>query len=664
MKNALKIILGASAVMALSACAGTATGSSKSALISSLPSTPETLKQTAPAGTSLVVLRYPAVVETDAQTTYRSNYLRTPIGGSANGSIQNQDAQAIADSAIVKSNYFALSLYKELVERLPDHAVLLSPHTIKLAEDGTLTSTPITQAENIPSVLTVDFAAYSFPDPAKMMSSEPLTFGDIVTPLVVVRSDHRAAVATQGILFSSSPLLSHAGGGAKGVIENSLTSLQDGTFTAPSPELDFISYISAGEKAPVQTKPLAALNNTNAARIYPMEKIVLDREALALLATDTSGAVDPLEDVFSAPMARQIVGILNRTDMTKASMMARAESISQFDPSLAALTLTGLEDEDFQARMRYTERLLQAEQRYLSVQSLRMFDGVHNSEMGAQVRDMLMAEYDLLQERRELARKQNTATALAVLGAVAAGAIASQTGSTTDLGELILVNTAANAAIFAASQAFALNRQSAQIGANYLNSIVPALEEQVSVQVNLIDSNETITAIRFEDLREKLQVLYSENQRAIETIGTTCNYAHTGGEPAGVWLGECANGVAAGTGVGVIKYDDGRSVEYYGTASDGKPNGLGYMIRHGEFASMALEGRFLNGEPDGVIKVTRAGEADTLRVYEAGQDIGKAPRDAQAETPFVAMPTPAQSDSSQDTGTPQASLPTPKSARG
>ncbi len=664
MRRSVRLVLGTVALIGLGACAGTATGASKSALITTLPTTPPTLQKSAPAGTTLVVLRYPAVVESDAEVTYRSNYLRTPIGGRANGSIQSQDAQSIADGAIVKSNYFALSLYKELVERLPDHSVLLSPHAVKLAEDGTLTSEPVTQAESVPSVLTIDFAAYSFPDPAKMMSSEPLTFGDLITPLVVIRSDHRAAVPTQGVLLSSRPLVSHAGGRGQTNVSASLASLQDGKFESPATELDFISYISADTVSNLETKPLAAINAENATRIYPIEKIILDREALGQLATDSSGAVDPLEESFSAPLAEQVIAVLNQTDMTKAAMMSRAASISQFDPSLAALTLTGIEDEDFQARIRYTDRLLEAEQRYLSVQSLRIFDGIHNGEMGAQVRDMLTAEYDVLQERRKLARQQNTATALAVLGAVAAGAAASQVGNdgNTNLGELILVNTISNAAIFAASQAFALNRQSAAIGANYLTSIVPALEDQISVQVNLIDSNETITAIRFEDLREKLQGLYSENQRSVENIGTNCGYSHTHEEPAGVWLGECNGGVGSGTGVGVIRYDDGNAAEYYGTAANGQPNGPGFMIRHGELGSTALEGNFVNGEPDGVIKVSRAGQADVLRLYENGKDVGRAPSGQGAPTPFI---TPAEeTPPATENPAPRAALDASGKARG
>jgi len=207
--------------------------------------------------------------------------------------------RGIADSVIVKSNYFALSLYKELAARLPEHGVLLSPHAVKLDANGRLTSEPITQAESIPNVVSIDFATYSFPDPKKMMGSEPLTFGDLVTPLITVRTDHRAAAATQGVLLASDSLLETAAGAGRDSVKNSLQVMQRGQFdTAPS-EL--------------------------------------------------------------------------------------------------------------------------AQRKYLSVQSLRIFDGIHNGEMGVQMRDMILAEYNVLEKRRKLARQQNTAAALSVFAVVAAG---------------------------------------------------------------------------------------------------------------------------------------------------------------------------------------------------------------------------------------------------
>ena len=96
-------------------------------------------------------------------------------------------------------------------------------------------------------------------------------------------------------------------------------------------------------------------------------------------------------------------------------MINYATAISQFDARLGPLTLIGSTDPDYVARERYAARLLEAEQNYLSVQSLRLYDGVYNGELGVQVRATLNAEYEVLQKRRDLTRKQNIATGATIL---------------------------------------------------------------------------------------------------------------------------------------------------------------------------------------------------------------------------------------------------------
>jgi len=170
------------------ACASTATGAKQSALVTKATKT-QKLQTTAPDGSLLAIVRYPAVVNSDAKAKFREAYLKSPIGGNISASTASSiEAENIVDSSIVKSNYFALSLYKELAARLPEHSVLLSPHEVKLGPDGKLTSEPITQAESLPSVVSIDFATYSFPDPKKMMNKNPLTFGDLISPMVTVRT--------------------------------------------------------------------------------------------------------------------------------------------------------------------------------------------------------------------------------------------------------------------------------------------------------------------------------------------------------------------------------------------------------------------------------------------------------------------------------------------
>ena len=651
-KLILTLMVGSS--LCATGCATTAKGVSASAMKSTAAVTP--YRASVPEGTTLAVIRYPAHVETDAQDAFYKAFGQNAVGGRMSRfDAASPEVQGLADSVILKSNYFALSLYKELAERLPEHSVLLSPHLIKKDADGMLTSEPMTQAESLANVVTVDFVSYTFPDSTKMMGKEPLTFGDLVTPLVTVKTDYRAAVPTQGLLLASRPLIPHAAKNGRDDVTDTMTALQSGRLGAPVPELDFVAFLNGDANFIVAQKPLSRKGGVNAVRSYGVEKVKLDGAALNALKDGKIGVIDPLESTFSSAFANQIVGIINNTDTDKAAMAGRAAAIAQFDESLAALTLVGSDDPAYETRLRYAERLLEAEKNYLSVQSLRLFDGVHNGEMGAQVRDMLKAEYDILEQRRSLARKQNTATAFAILGAVAAGASIANGGSSdrcedsrtqreyedcrrraerTDYGNSILTNLAIQGAMVAVQEAVATNRRSKAVGGNYLASIAPALEEQQSVQVSLIDSNETITAIRFEDLKEQLQALYANNQRSLDTVATRCAYNHDGNAKVGTWMGVCNGGLASGSGVGVLRNADGTSIEYYGYAQNGQASGPGYMIHHDADQSYAVEGNFSNGRANGVMRVSKSGQADILRNYQGGLDSGAASSSEAVNSPF------------------------------
>ena len=616
-------------------CASTATGKSESRLASISPN--QSLEIDAPQGSVLAVVRYPAFVEDDAADAYYKAYSRSSIGGTpATLSADNPEVQALGDSVILKSNYFALSLYKELAAKLPEHSVLLSPHAIKLDADGKLTSEPMTHAESLANVVSIDFTAYTYPDPKKMMAKEPLTFGDLITPIVSVHSDYRAAATTQGVRLASSPILRTAASNGQDHIQDSLEFLEDGRLAPVNRELDFVSYLKRETPINIARQSVSSSAKPNTAQSYPLEKVSLNKDSLRALNDQNAGVEDPLKAAFSEGFANQIVGLINQTDIDKSIRAGRAASIAQFDDSLAALTLVGYDSPDYESRLRYAERLLEAEKKYLSVQSLRLFDGAHNGEMGAQVRDMLKAEYDILERRRKLARQQNTATALAILGAVAAGGIiASDNDGRRNIGETIALDALIQGAIIAGQTAYSTSRQSRSVGTSYLNSIAPALEAQTTIQVDLIDSNETITAIRFEDLSAKLQTLYNDSQRSLDRIATRCSYTHTGLDKTGTWLGECQNGVASGTGVGVFRNADGVVFEYYGYAEMGQPHGAGYMIEHRSLGSRAIEGEFVRGQANGIIRLISPGTSNKLRRFEAGQDKGSAPSGAVAPSPFT-----------------------------
>jgi len=646
----IKQILVASSLLALSVavtgCASTAKGVRSSVVTQSVPQ--EALRSDLPDGGVLAVIRYPAIVESDAKDVYHRAYAKRAIGGQSGKGVTNTiETVAVADAAVVKSNYFALSLYKELAAKLPEHAVLLSPHAIKLGPGGELTSEPMTAAEDLPSVVSIDFATYSFPDSKKMMGGVPLTFGDLVTPLVTVRTDHRASVPTQGLLMASRPLLSRAAAEGRETALETIDALQRGDFDPVVPELDFVSYITNDTPQDVSVQSLATRSNKNAAMVLPVEKVRIPASEMRLLEGASDGTVDPLDEVYTDALSRRIVALINGLDADKAIMMGRASSISDFDPSLAALTFVGSDEDDYAARVAYAERLLDAQRKYLSVQSLRIFDGVHNGELGAQVRDMISAEHDVLEIRRKLARQQNAATIMgiaSVAGGLAMGGSAGGTDCRRSRTQAeynacvrrqqmsgMASSGMVSAGMFAIQEAMAKKRLSQQVGTNFLNSIVPALEQQTTVTVDLLDSNETITAIRYEDLQAKLQDLYSQRQRALDTVATQCAYLEPGGQKRGTWLGVCENGLANGSGAGVLEVGD-EVMEYYGYAKNGLADGPGLMIRHAKIGSISYEGSFINGRPDGTVRVSQSGREDKTRNFVSGIDSGASSQ--EAASPF------------------------------
>ena len=645
----MKQLLFASSLLALGAvstgCASTAKGVKSSVVNASVPS--EKLRSDVPNGGVLAVIRYPAIVEDSARDAYHKAYAKRAIGGTTGRGVANTiETVAVADSTIVKSNYFALSLYKELAAKLPEHGVLLSPHVIKLGPGGELTSEPMTAAEDLPSVVSVDFATYSYPDSKKMMGNVPLTFGDLITPLVTVRTDHRASAPTQGVLMASRPLISRAVAEGREMALESIEAMQRGNLEPSIPELDFVSYITNDTPKKVSVQKLATRSDTNSAMVLPVEKVRVPASEMNLLKGASDGSVDPLDNIYTDALSSRIVALINGLDGDKAIMMGKAASVADFDPSLAALTFVGSNKADYAARAAYADRLLDAQRKYLSVQSLRIFDGIHNGELGAQVRDMIAAEHKVLEKRRALARQQNMATIMAVAGV--AGGIATGAGGRScrdsrtqaEYNRCVRNQRARSAAssamiqggIFSATEAASKARLSQQVGTNYLNSIVPALEQQTTVTVDLLDSNETITAIRYEDLQTKLQDLYSARQRSLDTVATQCAYVDAGKAKRGTWLGVCENGLANGSGAGVLETPD-NVMEYYGYARNGMADGPGLMIRHTPLGTVSYEGNFANGRPDGTVRVSQSGRKDQTRTYVSGVDTGESTQ--KAASPFA-----------------------------
>lgn len=609
----------------VSGCAGTARGTASS--VFKPDGSVELADFSLSRADALVVIRYPAIIQAEAEEPYFHAFSINAIGGEVPPANRTKRVTTrIAQSVIAKSNYYVMSLYRELQKELPEDTVLLSPHIIMWDAERGVYSRPILATEQIPSVVTVDFSVYSYPDTTAMMDSPPITFGDLVTPLFVLHSDRWLQPSTNGLLLSSEPLVPAAWALSEEQVESALESRLNYTPVRYQRPLDFISFLNRKAAAPGNL-PLKSVgsqaSDVIAVEQYPVEKIQMQGELLTNLSTDYQA--DPFAESFTRGAATRIKQALNEVDHDKATFFTRQNALARFDPELAVAFLARAAGEDVRSRLQLAEALVEAERKFISAQSLSIYDGTYLGDYGAKMRQMIEGEYRLLEDRRGAARKQNVTTALAALalagslyGATASGA-AGAAAMQSFAGLFVL------GSIWAMSSTLETRAESAQMSEHFMALIAPALERQISVQMEWLESKERISAMGFAEFRSKTLTLYQARIRSLETrYADDCLFRHPAFSVAGRWYGGCRNGLADGRGYGVIIDRAGSSVEFLGHAGDGLASGVGGMIARyaGQTGAFYFEGTFRAGVPDGVLRVEEPGGRPRVRAFKAGKDTG------------------------------------------
>lgn len=611
----------------LAGCAGMARGTSNPVYRTAAPAaSAETL---APGSETQIVIRYPAIIQAEAEHAFYQAFGGRAIGGNPPIEVMlRTDMTRVAQAMVAKSNYFAMSLYRELRDALPQYAVLLSPHMITWDRENGLGSRPLLASEQIPSVLTVDFNVYSYPDIREIMEAPPLTFGDIVTPLIVVHGNRWMRPATHGLLLASDPLLQSSWQLSRIDAERERAAILD--YPAPDHRrpLDFAGFLAARDLQ-ARTLPGKVAGEFQpddlAVEVYPLEKVRMDPGQIAELA-DTPGA-DPFADSFVKGVAGRIVRLLHEVDHGRALFLQRLTALRRFDPELAAVYLTRSDDESLRARLQLAEALIQAEKAFLSDQSDKVFRGAWDGDYGEKMRQMITAEYGMLQERRRLSRIQNVTTALAI--AMLAGSIygTSVSGSAVASALQSITPVLVLGSIWSARSSFRTSARAANITEKFMALMAPELEQQIDVQVEWMESREKITARGFAEFRDKTAALYQSRVRSLDvTTDEHCAFHHPAHATAGRWFGRCSDGLATGWGYGVVRDGAGNAVEYLGEAERGLAAGIGGLIeqRADAVGATFYEGRFRGGLPDGVVAVQRPGDKSRLLRYTAGTETGRA----------------------------------------
>ncbi len=615
----------------LSGCAGTARGKNDSVYRAPVTAAPRdeaapAAPIAAPDAAALVVIRYPAMIHADAESLYVSSFAVNAIGGEVPYTMYGKpQTERIAQTVIAKSGYFAMSLYRELKARLPANTVLLSPHLVLWDEEQGLYSRPILASEQVPAVLTIDFGTYTFPDVNEMMDSPPVTFGDLVTPLAVVRTGRWARPALNGLVLSSDDLAQAAWRAsetqAARVVE---ARLDEAPLPSPS-SLDFIAFLAERDPPPASL-PLTA-PGTSGDRImveaYPLEKLQIPAGIMTQL--DDAGEVDPFGQAFAGGFADRVTRLLGGVDTERATFFQRQAALARFDPGLARVWFTRSDDESVRARLQLAEALVGAEREFLAAQSDSIYAGTYTGDFGVRMRKIIAAEYRMLEERRRLARRQNITTAVAALAL--AGSVYGATVSTTASAAMVasLSGVSLLGSVWAMNKSLDTRSESAEVSERFIARMAPTFERQMSVQMEWLESREVITARGFAEFRNKTLTLYQSRVRSMAVSADAyCSFRHPEAPQPGRWWGECVDGEAAGKGFGVAATPGG-SVEYLGDTRSGRAEGVGaLLVRQRGRTPVYYEGEFRGGRADGTVWVETAGETPQLRQFRDGVDAGRA----------------------------------------
>lgn len=611
--------------MVLAGCAGTARGTRSSAFDGAQPV--EVTDFSLSRADALVVIRYPAIIHADAEEPYFHAFSINAIGGEVPPENRTKKVTTrIAQSVIAKSNYYVMSLYRELQRELPENTVLLSPHIVLWDREQGLYSRPILASEQIPSVLTIDFNVYSYPDPTELMDSPPVTFGDLVTPLLVVRGNRWMQPATNGLVLASDPLLRASWDLSANSARHDLEARADFDENGFHRELDFIHFLASRNSA-ARDLPRKGLNESRrelmSVEVYPVEKILLNGALLQNLADDYAN--DPFVEAFVRDAGHNVKRLLNQIDHDRATFFTRQQALARFDPELAVAFLARSNLESVRARLQLAEALIEAERKFLAAQSAGLFEGAYLGDYGNRMREMIQGEYRLLEDRRDLAFKQNMTTAFAALALAGAVYAASASGAVTGIAMQTFSGALMLGSLWAMSSTMNMRADSAEMSENFLALIAPALERQISVQMEWLESKERISALGFAEFRNKTLTLYQARIRSLQAdFSDDCEFRSPELRGPGRWYGNCRDGRADGRGYGVIVDGSGNSLEYLGEAKDGLASGIGGAIRQrrGVAGAAYYEGRFANGLPDGVVQVEEPGRRPAVREFRGGDVVG------------------------------------------
>lgn len=572
-----------------------------------------------------VIIHYPALVADNAFNIFAGAYGGRVVGfpGETSGTYSVTEVAPYVREAINKTEYLALEFYRILAAKLPEGSVVLAPQEI-VAVNGHLIASALNDYP--PSLVEVDLFAYRYPI-QKLMFNVPLTFGDLASPIVSIRTAFQASPTTFGAISLNELYMKPAQQELNGFFSGYGEKLPSGLGMNL---VDYLAQPAAGDKDLVVKTSGELPRPANTLLVIPLQNVAMPQYPIK---KEQDHANSPFAAVLN-PYANIVVDALNQLDHYQAGRDKWINYLALYDEELARKQPAVQVDRGEKARLALIGKYAEKERKFLAEVSQRHFKKAYSGVYGQGMRKLLADELDYIERMRDQEEELSQIKLLSALTVInSALGIASGNQSIVNQGNQTLpeLGKSLNAVGKAGNEAAAAFQR--DIGALYL--------KHAEVQSVMFEGEKEIQAGTLSELREKLKSHYLEKtssyppirswvqqQKAtdiaspdwIQDPQSLCWLNKKSLEADAVrWTGLCASGKAEGHGLASFYIGDRYVGEYEGEMRDGLANGWGVRIaKEKESARFnKIEGKFENGQPVGIVLVNRPGEKPKHEEYKA-----------------------------------------------
>lgn len=486
-------------------CASLNTGDTYNSSISGFSATYVKPKDTV-SENLLAVIRFPAFFSDEAFEKFSAHYALYPLnlsGKKPTVPSRNSHTSLYANEAINKTAYFAIEFYHILTRKLPSQSVILQPLEVFLDDYGRLVTRPVNMYP--PSVLIIDFFIYRTPE--KDITKEvPLTFGDLVSPLISIQTSPEASPSTFGAISYVDPLVPFV---------HNLDSTRGG---AKDNGHAFIKYLSNPDSTKSLGVPTTSKQPRGKNQILNFPLLNLKMKHAAIEAQAQSMSINSEKSPFFTAISAHInatIDALNTIDHSLATRIGNKHFIELYDPALSnKLSSSNLGQDDY-FKLQLIHKFKSLERKFLAKQCQDYYNRLFLGDYGKSIRKLMISEMKYIAKVRDNTSEaseskfwKNTAFVMNLAANFLAGFSGQPIDNSYNTKTQTLM-TSYDAKITS------YEKENRELTEAFQNSFFTTYIKQTQYRSVVLEGERTIHAKNLSELREKLLIYYNQTTASL-----------------------------------------------------------------------------------------------------------------------------------------------------